>query len=252
MPAAIALVIGLSSCSKDEPTGSSNGTTTFRTHLTDAPCDYDHVFIDVQSVVVKYADDTDTTLNVITPGIYDLLALNNGIDTLLTSADIPSGNITQIRLILGENNSIVIDSVAYDLKTPSAQQSGLKIQVNATLTPNTTYDIWLDFDACKSIVERGNGDYNLKPVIRAFTQATTGGLDGFTVPANAANYVYVITSTMDTFGSIPDTNGYYMVQGLPTGTYDVNFTANTNFNDTTVVGIGVNAGMTTRVDTVYF
>jgi len=59
----------------------------------------------------------------------------NGKDTLLVTDEIPSGMLSQIRLILGENNSVMVDSIVYDIKTPSAQESGLKLNVHQDITP---------------------------------------------------------------------------------------------------------------------
>ena len=52
------------------------------------------------------------------------------------------------------------------LTMPSAQQSGLKMNVDIDVAAGQIADVVLDFDACKSVVRRGNsGQYNLKPVI---------------------------------------------------------------------------------------
>jgi hypothetical protein len=73
--------------------------------------------------------------------------------------------LKELRLILGPGNSVMKDSVLYDLDTPSAQQSGLKIKIDKSL--GLAFDsLTVDFDAEKSIVETGNGKFILKPVIR--------------------------------------------------------------------------------------
>ncbi len=46
-------------------------------------------------------------------GIYNLLEFVNGQDTLIVDEDIPSGYISQIRLVLGENNTVMVDSVVH-------------------------------------------------------------------------------------------------------------------------------------------
>ena len=51
----------------------------------------------------------------IRPGVYDLLTLRNGTDTLLASGTIPEGKIKRIKITLGTNNSLVKDSVSYPL-----------------------------------------------------------------------------------------------------------------------------------------
>lgn len=139
-------------------------------YLSDDPADYEAVWIDVQDVRINNTADTIngwTSLHVIRPGLYNLLAFRNGVDTLLCSADIPTGSISQIRLVLGSNNSIKTATGSFPLETPSAQQSGLKINLQAILKPGQVYKLTLDFDAAQSIVSTGSGKFMLKPVITA-------------------------------------------------------------------------------------
>lgn len=237
-------------CNPDDATN-QNGTAKMNIHLTDAMCGYDEVNVDVQAVEVIYDDSNKVQLNAITPGVYNLLDLNNGIDTLIASEDLPSGYISQVRLILGENNSIMVDSTIHSLQTPSAQQSGLKVKFNTELVSGVEYDITLDFDACKSIVLRGNGTYLLKPVIRVFTDATSGSIEGFVQPDTAVAYTFVVDNT-DTLGTMPDSTGYFRINGLSAGTHDVLFEANAPYTDQTVTGVSVTLGQVTDIDTVQF
>jgi len=234
-------------CNKED-----EGETRFHVYLTDGPGDYDHVYIDIQSVEVFYTNGPPHVISVISQGVYDLLVFNNGLDTLLTSAMIPSGDISQVRLILGSNNSVVVQGVQYPLQTPSAQQSGLKLNFHATLMPNTTYDLWLDFDASKSIVVQGTGNYLLKPVIRAFTLATTGGITGMINPPGAVGSAYVINSASDTIGTFPNAAGYFLIHGLAAGTYDIHFDAILPFLNTTVTGVNVITGSNTDMGVINF
>ena len=98
--------------------------------------------------------------------MYNLLDYQGDLDTLIGSAVIPAQTIQQVRLVLGTDNSIMVDSVLHDLKTPSAQQSGLKINVHENIANIDTFNLLIDFDAEQSVVEQGNGQYSLKPVIR--------------------------------------------------------------------------------------
>src|SRR5688572_20109791 len=97
---------------------------------------------------------------------------------------LPAGRYTQMRVLLAANgnsapfaNSVVpTGSGEVALTTPSAQQSGLKLNVDIDVGPNQIADVVLDFDACKSIVRRGNsGHYNLKPVIAVIPRITNVG-----------------------------------------------------------------------------
>ncbi|KAA9340022.1 DUF4382 domain-containing protein [Adhaeribacter soli] len=234
----LGLTLGLGACSKDDDkTTTGTGTSRMEVRLTDAPGDYKEVNIDIRSVQVhKDASDNGTTgwvtLDNIKPGIYNLLDFSNGKDTLLAASNLPVGHISQIRLVLGNDNSLVLkDGTTKALKTPSGQTSGLKVQIHADLKEDVTYVVLLDFDAAKSIVARGNGEYNLKPVIRAITQAVGGGIKGTVTPAEAGNEIHAIETApganakIDTFGGFTNSNGAYMIKGLTGGTYKVDFYA---------------------------
>jgi hypothetical protein len=134
---------------------------------------------------------------------------------------LPTGTISQIRLILGSNNSIVVDGVAYALNTPSAQESGVKLNFNQTMVAYGTYDVWVDFDAAKSILQTGAGAYKLKPVINAYTASVNGRIKGYILPLNAKATVYAINGT-DTITAIPNSaDGYFRISGLSAATYRI-------------------------------
>lgn len=134
--------------------------------MTDDPGDYDQVNIDLQRVMVKMKDSSGFQEVQTMAGIYDLLQLQDGVDTMIVRDTIPLGEVHQVRLILGSDNSIMVDSVLYPMDTPSAQQSGLKINLNRLMSTDSINTVLLDFDAGESVVERGNGTYGLKPVLK--------------------------------------------------------------------------------------
>ncbi|MGQ1783516.1 DUF4382 domain-containing protein [Saccharicrinis sp. GN24d3] len=197
--------------------------------LTDAPASYDEVLIDLQEVRVHFSGEGEEeggwhTLENVNTGIYNLLDFTNGADTLIAEEEFTVGKISQIRLILGENNKIKKDGVYHDIKTPSAQQSGLKLNVHAELEMGVAYRVWLDFDASRSIVAKGNGTYSLKPVIRVFTEAASGALKGMVFPVESKPYIQAISANADTFSTYADTTtGYFMIKALPEGNYKVDF-----------------------------
>lgn len=217
-------------------------------YLTDAPGDYQEVNIDVVSVRVIINDSLiDLPTNA---GIYNILDFVNGEDTLLVDDEIPAGYLSQIRLVLGEANTVMRDSLLYDLKTPSAQQSGLKLNVHENIQPGISYAYVLDFEADKSVVRTGNGKHQLKPVIRVFTKAVTGILKGISWPPEAEAYISV-KSAEDTVGTYADTvTGEFTVRGLAENAYDVDFEPTDGFRDTTLTDISVMVAKVTRLDTV--
>jgi len=156
-------------CSKENT--DRNGTN-FKVLLTDNPALYDSVNIDIREVRVNFNDDSSGNnpgwINMSTnAGVYNLLTLQNGVDTLLATTNFPTPTQTlkQIRLILGPDNSVVVAGIRYPLTVPSGSQSGLKINLNKQL--NARLDsVLIDFDAALSIHQTGNGTYMLKPVLK--------------------------------------------------------------------------------------
>jgi hypothetical protein len=222
--------------------------------LADDPGHYDRVVIDVRDVQINVTSDSASgwqSLGGVLPGSYNLLDLVNDHDTLLANSDIPSGRISQMRLILGTNNYVVVNGVNYALATPSAQQSGLKLNVQQSVSSGILYTILLDFDVAKSIVKTGNGSYTLKPVIRTVFNAVGGSIHGFVVPATFPTAIYVIQGNDTVASTFTGLNGGYMFRGMLAGSYNLRYVP----NDTTYLsdsrnGVMVSTGAVTTVDTV--
>jgi hypothetical protein len=245
-------------CSKSSSSDSATtGTTTMKVYLVDGPAAYDRVYLDIQSVQVKASTDASDnewqTVNIGRKGVYNLLDFKNGLDTILGTVQLPAGRISQLRLVLGPNNAVVMNGITYPLTTPSAQQSGLKLAINADLVAGIDYKIWIDFDAARSIVQTGSGSFILKPVIRTFTQAESGGIKGFSLPVASKAWVFAIQNTADTISSTPAdlSTGMFMLRGLPAGSYKVAFHATAGtYRDTTYPAVGVTTGVVTDLGNV--
>ena len=157
-------IVILVACTKDNNDGDG---TTLRVRLTDAPLQADSVNVDIQQIRVKFREDSlsgwmDLTTQA---GVYNLLGLQNGVDTLIAQGNIPTDVVKEIRFVLGSNNSIVVNGVNYPLTIPSGSESGLKLKVDKRL--NGSLDsLLIDFDAALSIHQTGNGTYMLKPVLK--------------------------------------------------------------------------------------
>lgn len=99
--------------------------------------------------------------------MYDLLTLQNGIDTnMVQLTQLSAGKITQMRLVLGSNNSVMVNNVLYPMTVPSGSETGIKIPGPISVVANATTQVIIDFDASKSVNEQGNNEYQLKPVIQ--------------------------------------------------------------------------------------
>lgn len=228
--------------------GSSSGADsgTLRLALTDAPaCGYDAVNVTVQKVRVHQsssAGDSDNGWSEIVlsePKKINLLSLQNGVLEELGQTPLPSGNYTQLRLVLADNSAAnaLANSVTptggteVALQTPSGQQSGVKIKINIDIVANRMADFVLDFDACKSVVVRGgSGQYNLKPQLTV-TPRYTSGVAGFVdaALANGSTSVSVQQGGVVIKASTPDSTGVnigkFLLQPVAPGSYTLVLTA---------------------------
>ncbi len=215
--------------------GTSTAPATMNVRLVDAPSSgYKEVNVDVRTVEIASADGW---LTLGTPNrVINLLALTGGVyDTLVDGAPLPAGHYGQMRLVLGPDNSVMLlDGTVAPLKVPSGQQSGVKLTVNFDIQPGTTADVYIDFDAHRSVFvhEAGaSGKYILRPTVRAYDRLETGSISGtFTVDGSAAPLPgVVVTAQTVTSGTpavvrstITDAAGHYVLDLLPRdGTYHV-------------------------------
>jgi len=232
----------VTSCKKDA------AKSPYHIRMTDAPGPYTAVNIDLLSVEITGSGGEAVTLNT-QAGIYNLLNFSNGLDTLIATGDLDFTSVEQIRLILGPNNTIVVDGVTYPLSTPSAEQSGLKLQVHQTLEPGVAYSVLLDFDANESIVEEGNGTYKLKPVIRTVETALSGSIRGTVLPAGILASVSA-TSNGINYTSVVNVQGSFVIQGLPAGTYSFTVTPASPLQAVTLNNVIVTVGVSTELETI--
>ncbi|MDR7128498.1 hypothetical protein J2X69_000830 [Algoriphagus sp. 4150] len=257
----LALIAMACSSDNDNP---SQGSARVNFYLVDAPASYDEVWIEVLALRVKvdedginddrHEDDDESSWIEIT---YDksqpinLLELTGGNSELLGSGDFSAGEIEQLRLILGENNYVVKNGVRHEMKTPSAQQSGLKIKVDEDIRGGVSYDLIIDFDAARSIVEAGNsGQILLKPVLRAYLDEVSAGIMGQVLPLEAQPVQVTVFDGNETINTFVNADGNYKITGLDDGIYSVTFMPNESYTGIVLEGIVVEDGKITTIDPV--
>ncbi|HXV81353.1 MAG TPA: DUF4382 domain-containing protein [Candidatus Binatia bacterium] len=240
--------------------------------LTDGPaCGFDAVYVTVSKVRIHQSDSasdnavgwTDITLN--PPRRINLLDLNDPTQPNLAlehlgETPLPAGHYTQLRLLLESNrnnpnppfaNAVVLTGTTTEipLDTPSAVQSGIKLVHQFDVPPGQRVDLLLDFDACHSIVQRGNGTYGLKPVIKVIP-FVLNGIEGFVAQSLLGSHVVV---TAQTNGEIvrrtaPNAAGKFFLARLAApANYDVVITAD---NRATAVISGVPVNTAAEIRTV--
>jgi hypothetical protein len=202
--------------------GCSSGQSTMSVHLVDGPADYKEIDLDIQAVEIHSAAGWETLG---TPKkVVNLLALRDGIEeTLVNGASLPAGHYEQMRLVLGPNNSVVLqDGTSHALKVPSGMQSGVKFTVSFDVAENTTKDVFIDFDAHRSIFLHGagaSGQYLLRPVVRAVDKVVTGAVTGKLTDLATGTPLADVTVTAQTLDAVGTPTVVRSVRTKADGTY---------------------------------
>jgi hypothetical protein len=183
--------------------------------------DFQHVYVTIRSVQAHTsatADDNSPGWQELAPQLVtqpmqiDLFAAgpNACLLTMLGSnTALPTGSYQQIRLLLvpndgsggpvpamnacgdqGFNCAVLQDGSVHELQLSSQANTGLKIppgQIQGgpiTVAAGQDVDLNIDFNACASIIQQGNGKFRLKPVLTAGQVSTNDtGISGHVVDA---------------------------------------------------------------------
>jgi hypothetical protein len=269
-------------CNKNNSSGSNSnippGKSQVSVFMMDGPIQFTKVLIDIRQVVVEIdtgskqtdADEDDQwddnffgrhhdqsdksviwdTLS-ITPGVYDLLQLRNGTDTLLASGQFPSGKILKVKITLGSDNTIYTDSTThYPLEVfgPNPYFTVNVRRENVSSVSSNDFKLWLDFNLSRSIFF-WSGQFLLKPYITVFNDVVSAKIQGRVLPEGASPLVTAF-GTSDTLYAIPNDDGKYLFRGVAAGTYSINFKGHDGYVDTTISNIVVDSMKLVQVPTI--
>jgi len=175
----------------------------------------------------------------------DLIELE-GKSILLASELLLPGKYTQLRVFLEGQAIIIVNGEEHDLDIPSVGQTGIKLNHPFEIIPGQITELTLDFDAQKSIIKTGNGEYKLKPVIGIISSYSQdegelyfGSIEGLVyelvepgviaeVIGGALVEIEGVTLPYgETHGGTTTTNlgGYYTIIDIPFGVYKVTASA---------------------------
>lgn len=274
------------SCNKSNSADAPAGSQNVSLILTDGPGFYNNVYLDVKSVEVV----VDTSKNTrehdscnwnqigsrgpigsgapvgpkpdsslvwqslgVTAGLYDLLQLKNGVDTVLGAANIPAGAIRLIKIDLGTASYIIKDSVKYALNLLPNAPSYILVQLKGNEFEHFTsngYRLWLDFDVQRSIVNV-NGTYYLSPFLTALIMNKWGSVTGNIAPKDAWPEIVTVYNGTDTAYAITNRdNGMFKIRGLKDETYSANFHVSNGYKDTTITGITISNASTVNLGSI--
>jgi hypothetical protein len=227
----LALIAGCGEESVDEETAGEEvtGDARIKMEVFDAPppSDVEHIYLTITEVSVNGSDGELVTLA--EPNTeYDFLELVNGATAVLVDTTLEPGRYTQIRLVVADENEVVVGGEAYPLKVPSGEQTGVKLKLDFEAKEDELIEIMIDFDAPKSITWTPK-KYLLRPSFKAFEKVISGTVSGMVTaegPAGAgiANALVEAVTPDDVVSTVTDDTGAYKLV-LPEGMYDLKASA---------------------------
>jgi hypothetical protein len=256
----------------ENPAGvSGTGKGTLKIYLTDAPGDFLQLNIIVSRIEGHIENEGEEgyweDLASWDDGLpVDLLTLQ-GVSLLLGSSELPANHYTQLRVFLKEEAILVLEGpeggeVTETLKIPSSQNTGIKLNRPFDIVDGGITILTLDFDAQKSVIQTGNGNYKMKPVIHLVSETYSAeelpevfgsvygnvsyestGIGGANIELAGGAYIFAnTTTTSEEVGS----EGNFSIANVPAGTYTLNVVADGYYNYS-VIDVVVTAGADTEV-----
>jgi hypothetical protein len=219
--------------------GGTPSTSVVAVSLTDAPGDFDHVWITVKDIWFHTSDVADPgpqgsgwqKFPLTAPKTIDLLSLGNGgVRSIWDGIILPAGTYQPIRVVLVDtndpltasattanngatlkyNNEVVVNGTEYPLHVPDARH-GIRLVGVFRATEGGTLRLAIDFDAGHDVVEFRQGtEYVLKPRLAYFDLDHAGAIVGKLSTSGtftAARFV-VKAERLDSNG----TNTYHVVR----------------------------------------
>ena len=234
----LTIIAFIGGCETDE--GSGFGKIKLEVFDSPPPAGVEHIYLTITEVSIhKSGGDWMTLAEPNTT--YDFLELINGATKVLVDDVLETGDYSQLRLVVSDSNEVVIDGETYALKIPSGEQTGVKLNLHFTVEEDELIEIYVDFDASKSITWTP-GKYILHPTFKAFKKVISGTVAGTVTDTSGAgvpNALVEASASNETTATVTDSTGAYKLV-LVEGNYDISASADGySASDITYEGLSV-------------
>jgi hypothetical protein len=162
------LIFGLLSCSREYETETFPNSALVTIKLQGLSSQLSSANMDIADIQFQVkpnanAEDAWMSLNTVNMGVHDLAQINGErVVTLVDFDEVNLGMIYGLKLVFGDNNTIVNNGVEYDLVSSSGIQIESVNVVDKEFKANLLYEFIIEFDIDRS-VEISNGQAYLNP-----------------------------------------------------------------------------------------
>jgi len=241
----------LGACKKENvqtPPSNNSKAGTFQVRMTDAPGDYEGLFVEIDKVEAYLENKGWVTLNG-TSQMVSVLDLTNGNETNIAyNTKVEAGVYSKVRLTFGDENRLKLNSSSeqglklgegmsatgmLDLEV-SADMTTLNqvvIEIDEKVDAQTGANVLLDFNVAESIIENESG-FILNPIIVNIEDEQTGLRGRIEGAVQAAVMLNGQGTSVSTY---IDQNGDFLIRGLKEGTYTMLINAEVDGQNTNEV-----------------
>ncbi len=225
--------------------------------LVDSPADYEALNINIQEVSLKTNGTQENngwiSLAGFEPGVYNILDYTGGRELILADMDFPAGEISQLKIKLGQNNTLVMRGYTSQLLNANSAESGQLLNVSIDVNPGKTHYIKLDFDASRSVTGLGmTGQKILKPVLRLFSETNTGSLTGKVLPEKVNVLINILENNRIIASSYATKDvSTFLIPGIEEGSYRVSMEIGDNDEQKFFDRIDIIKGKVTDMGTIF-
>jgi hypothetical protein len=219
----VSLILFISLACTDE-TERSSGLVNF--FMIGSGGDFDEIWLEILGVEVKTTGSrgTDDTQPVFLPNIQSNKRVNIAGFTansqfLIGRSEFSEGSITNINLILGDNNSVVLNGQEFPIQFSNTAEENLSFPVNFPISGGISHDVILDFDAFRSFLISEGLEPNIimNPLIRPFLSLERGRANGNISPTNIRVAIIATDEEDSIITTTQPQSGNFSLRGLEEG-----------------------------------
>ncbi|MCT4562329.1 MAG: DUF4382 domain-containing protein [Crocinitomicaceae bacterium] len=275
MTMAVIAIIGLffTACKKENVANNNPSSSTkagsFKVRMTDAPGDYEGLYVEIDKGEA-YLEGSGWVLLNNQAQMVSVMDLTNGAETNIAYlSSVKACTYSKLRLTFGDENSIKLNSsTELGLKLPAGisttasldlnaetmlgQERTVEIVIDETVSAETGANVLLDFNVAQSVIENETG-WMLDPIITSIEDELTG-LRGEIQGAQQASIT--VQTPQGEISTNTDANGFFMIRGLAAGTYNLVIDAEVegkHVNEIRAIsGVTVSEGRIENIGTVQF